>query len=122
MAVPLAIEVSAAPVFSAILAVEPAVVVMAIALLPALIDPNARDWLLLKIKAPMVPVVEIAPTEFFPVRLIVPAPLLDNVAAVMTPAPIRLAPATTEVVAVPAPTFRLPARFSVPALTVVVPV
>ena len=122
MALPVAVEVSTAPLASVIFAPEPAVVVIAIAPAPALIEPRLSDCALFSVKAPMVPLVETAPSLLAPVRLSVPAPLSAKVPAVMTPAPDNIAPDANETVAVPAPTFRLPVSASVPALTVVAPV
>ena len=122
IAVPVVVVVSTAPLFSVMLAPEPGVVVMAIALAPALIEPRLSDSLLLTAKPPTAPVVEIAPIRLLPVRLRVPVPLSASVAAVMTPAPDSVAPEATEVVAVPEPTLSEPVSASVPCDTVVVPV
>ena len=122
IAVPLEPEASAAPLFSVRLAAEPGVVVMAIALPPALIDPSDSDCALFKTNAPTMPEVEIDLTRLLPVRLTVPPPLSARVAAVIMPVPDNVAPEATDVVAVPVPTLRLPARLIQPALAVVVPV
>ena len=120
IAVPDAVEVSTAPLFSVMLL--PVAVLTEIAPAPALIEPRLSDCASFSVKAPTVPLVLMAPILLLPVRLTVPVPLSANVAAVITPAPDSVAPDATEVVAVPEPTLSEPVSASVPCDTVVVPV
>ena len=117
--VPVPDAVSTVPVESVRSDVAPLVCTVT---LVAFIEATDSDWALVKAKAPIVPELEIATTRLAPVRLTVPAPLSASVVAVMIPVPFRVAPEATAVVAVPLPTFQLPERVSVPALTVVEPV
>ena len=118
---PVALDVNTAPLFSVMLAAEPGVDVIKIASLPALIEPRASDWSVLKVNDPSVPLVEIVLTMLLPVRLTVPGPLAASVLAVITPAPDNVAPEATTTLAVPEPRFHDPDRIIVPAFTAVPP-